>query len=978
MSKKGLAISQSILLILGIVAMSFMIGSEFKVVSANTDPKVGSLASCSNSMGTKIGGECYNSDYVVNSETEYDCLDSSGCSSGELCCWVSSDQSKIKLGDACKTKGEKYLSSSGTMYCDGTKYISEADWKKISKTEEQIVLTDPGKAVIPPQGTTGGPVENVVANKEDSKVEGMVSDGVKSLVGVKLTDLTKDQFNDLKKKLESEKEKLNELLGLGDKADAKELADTKANVEALGEKLTELKGTDEEKLLSLSGSSSFLGKFAQGFFKQLPMKAAYKDEALSVATKKIGAYGPEKLQEEIVKKLGKNAVEKYGEEGAKNKLIGKETNELLGKTTSTMGYALYAAAWASMGATVANYAAKAIGASERNQRMISSGTWVAAGTTAVAATLIASLPTSAATALFTTGSAAAGTLAAAGPPGWMVAGATIALTAIWGAFNYQDYSQEALTYQVGLWQPEKGGELCQSCNDQPYGCSEYQCRSYGAGCTLLNAGTEYESCDWNNSRDFNPPQITQLDNLDIGYTYNPMTEIQLPDRGVSIVYEGPGASPEGCIPAFTGVKFGVKTDEPAQCKIDLERKYSFGEMLSFMNEGTVYTYNHTLAIPSTAFPSQYALTEAGWTIDTGKEQNFFVRCEDSNGNLNPMHFVINFCVDDGPDTTPPEIETNYLESAYIKSGTLFVDDVDVYTNEPADCRWDFVDRDYDQLEYEMTGCSKALGEYTFPESYKYGCHANLTGINDGEDNDYFIRCKDKPNLDEETAKERRVANEQSYKLTLIGTKALAINAIAVNDETLYQENAEDEDFKIVDSTSPVTAALTVKTTQGAEENGNARCSYKSAGSNLFFEFYNNGIFDYLPINTHELYLGAGNYNYDIRCCDLANNCDTEQISFEVETDTTAPEVSRAYFEDKMLKLVTTESAECVYTTATCNYLFDDGLAIETKDNLGHYLNWDTTTDLHIKCKDKFGNLPDPKSCQITVRAYEEYSESDEE
>lgn len=619
---------------------------------------------------------------------------------------------------------------------------------------------------------------------------------------------------------------------------------------------------------------------------------------------------------------------------------------------STGGYILQTAAISAMSAVIITQAFKIAGTGERNMKQINTAAWTSAAVVVAAASTAR---------IF-------GTMVPFGYSAIVVVGATL----IWAGLTYQEFAQEVITYNVGLWQPAVGGKECQKCNtENPFGCSEYQCRSYGAGCVLLNSGTKYEQCDWNNSRDLNPPLIAPLkEYLDINFDYE-----RLSNDAVKLIYTGQNANERKCIPAFTGVKFAVKTNEPAQCKIDLERKFSYDEMSSFLSEGSVYTYNHTISIPSSAFPSQFALNEAGFLLENGLEQNFYLRCQDANGNTNPTNFLVTFCIDEGPDTTAPEISTNYMNNAFIRSGVMFVDDVMVYTNEPAECKWDNKDVDYERMEYNMTGCSKTVGEYLLPNSYQYGCYANLTGIRKGEVNNYYIRCKDKPLLKEDTSKERRIENEQSYVLSLRGTNPLAINSISLNEKVLYDGKTKDEKYKIIDSTTPVKASLTVKTTQGAEENGNARCAYRLSSSNLFYEFYNKGIFDYLPTNTNDLYLNAGNYNYTIRCCDLANNCANEQINFEIETDTMPPEITRTYYEDRMIKLITNEHSECVYSLSTCNYLMEDGLSLETNDNLNHYLTWDTTKDLHIKCMDKYGNIPSPTNCQIIVRAYDEYKQS---
>ncbi len=765
-----------------------------------------------------------------------------------------------------------------------------------------------------------------------------------------IEDVIKETRKEPKEILE-EAEKLKDKLGEtpGNEKEISELDKIINDIEADIEKnyISDFEADPED--INLFGTSNFFQKTGYGFFHKVPMKSAGNQAAIDIANKagvKVYERVYEKtLAEGIKNKLTKEAAEKAAKEAASEaskKTIGKA----LGSQQTFMGYALRAAAAASLGAMLTVQVFKLAGAGERNMVQIKRGAVGAAAATTIAVSLFA-----------------AGTSTA------LTGGIAAVATGIWAAVTYQDYAQEIFTYKAGLWEPPTGGETCTDCNELRYGCSEYQCHSYGSACELLNPGTQYEACDWNNSNDFDPPVMRQLDILDVNYEYNPMEEIKLPERGVSVVYTGPGADEKQCIPPFTGIKFGVKTDEPAQCKIDLTRKINYDEMVSLMSEGPVYTYNHTIEMPSSAFPSEYALNEAGWSIDSGMDQSYYIRCQDKNGNLAPAHFAVNFCVDKGPDTTAPTIETNYINGAYISHDTIEVDDIEVYTNEPADCRWDFKDTDYDSMENDMSGCSKSLGQYTFPRIYSYGCKTTLTGIKAGETNNYFIRCKDKPDLDVETSRERRVANEESYLLSLTGTNELAISELTVNGNELFNDGVvPDEALKFVDSTSPIEVELVAITTQGAEKEGQARCSYNIAGGQLYYDFYNGGVFDYTNLNKHILNLDQGNYDYNIRCCDIANNCDTVPISFEVETDLDEPVISRAYAEGSYMKFVTTEEAECVYSLSTCNYLFADGSTIETRDNLEHFTSWDTESDLYVKCRDGFGNVPSPDECSIVARA----------
>jgi len=59
----------------------------------------------------------------------------------------------------------------------------------------------------------------------------------------------------------------------------------------------------------------------------------------------------------------------------------------------------------------------------------------------------------------------------------------------------------------------------------------------------------------------------------------------------------------------------------------------------------------------------------------------------------------------GPDTTPPLIvSTNLLNNMPIAFDQSSID-LEIYTNEPADCKWDYLDKDYENMDNSFT-CSK--------------------------------------------------------------------------------------------------------------------------------------------------------------------------------------------------------------------------------------------------------------------------------
>ncbi|MCA9487985.1 MAG: hypothetical protein KC516_03420 [Nanoarchaeota archaeon] len=550
-------------------------------------------------------------------------------------------------------------------------------------------------------------------------------------------------------------------------------------------------------------------------------------------------------------------------------------------------------------------------------------------------------------------------------------GAGIALLAMltYTALSYQTYSQTTFTYISSIWQPVEGGAECEVCNNLEYGCSEYQCRSFGEACELSEFGTKDQSCIWKNPNDRIPPEISALNSvLKSGYNYIPITSnAPTGDVGVKIVYP---QNQDGCIPPFTDITLGINTSEPAECKIDLERSLPYEEMLSYM-QGSGNVYNHTLLLPSSATASNEALENASWNFDPSREYNFYIKCEDSNGNSNKIDFVMQFCVDDGPDTRAPVIEgTSPIHPSYITYGTSNAT-VEVYTDEPAECKWDFLDLNYDEMTYNFTDfCSTSLQNYMYPNSYQYGCRTNFTGIHDGQDNRYYIRCKDQPWW-QPGDEGGRNANSESTPLTLVGTFPLQIDEVTINGE----ENGST----IKDSTEVIQIDLAVMTSAGADE-GNARCQYSIDNGTTFYDFYNGGSFDYNYINTQSLWLVEDFYFIPIKCYDQGGNVVESSMAFQVKTDNDAPEISRVYYEEGSLKLITNEPAECVYSTdfnSGCNYDFEDGSSLMTVNDVNHFVDWTTDEDLYIKCRDMYGNMPLPQAtCSIIARGSEFYSGAD--
>lgn len=537
-------------------------------------------------------------------------------------------------------------------------------------------------------------------------------------------------------------------------------------------------------------------------------------------------------------------------------------------------------------------------------------------------------------------------IAGANALGW---GLGVGLVAM--IFSYKEKSYRVVTFNCDSWQADIKGDNCEECNRQGIlPCSEYQCRSLGQTCKLVNVGTIEEACVDSNPRDVDYPIIEPwLDELTPGYTYTPDNTISPPDRGVKIINS---QSEDGCVKAFTTLKFGVKLNEIAKCKVDAVRRGNYSDMLYTLSKG-LNKYNHTIQLN---LPGASTLEAENIELQNNGNFSVYIRCSDDRGNSNPADFVFKYCVDPGPDTTPPMIvTTNIINGNPVAFGQQTLD-LQVYLNEPAECSWSHKEESYENMPEKMTCATGVEDSMEFNSQKVYLCSTNLTGIQDKKENKFYFRCKDQPALEGTNKSGDRNINAESYIYTVIGTQPLVIDKVGPANET------------IKDSAIAVKVTLTAETSAGYKE-GLATCYYALEGDKNFVEFYNT----HSHTHSTDLYLPEGEYTYQIKCVDLGGNSDIETVDFETESDSEAPQIVRAYHEVPYLKIVTNEKAECVYDTKSCTYLFEDGLPMTPGSIEGentHYVDWSTKTKFYIKCRDEYGNEPAPDACSAIIRAIE--------
>jgi len=497
------------------------------------------------------------------------------------------------------------------------------------------------------------------------------------------------------------------------------------------------------------------------------------------------------------------------------------------------------------------------------------------------------------------------------------------------------------------WQPPIGGEECELCNEYEEGCGLYTCKSLGQACELVNPGTDNPLCVWANHHDTNSPIIKMLEVTE-GHKFGP-DRARPVGTGVIISQEN-----EECIEAFTPLEFTFATKdsetglgEPGQCRIDYNLTSgldAYDQMAYYVGGNSMFDYNHTEKL---SLPGPDTINAAAPELKNDGKYTLYIRCQDANGNFNHDAYSVSFCVKPGPDTTAPLIMNTNVPSGNPIQFNQSKLDLEVYVNEPSECRWSREESTYENMENEMD-CDLELWQMN--NEFTYTCRTTLTGIEDRKENTFYFRCKDQPFAEEGD----RNYNRQSYIYTIMGSQPLNILETGPKGT-------------IKGATDVITVELFVITDNGYR-NGEAICYYSLTGEEEDYIMF----WDSNTTNVHRQSQDFmnGNYTYYFKCLDLAGNADYNQTNFLIETDRIQPVVIRMYQEGGQLKIMTHEKAECSYSFIDCNFDFDDGIRMSTFDFISHHGDWQINKNYYIKCKDRYDNQPNPNVCNIIARPTE--------
>jgi len=324
-------------------------------------------------------------------------------------------------------------------------------------------------------------------------------------------------------------------------------------------------------------------------------------------------------------------------------------------------------------------------------------------------------------------------------------------------------------------------------------------------------------------------------------------------------------------------------------------------------------------------------------VEIENDYEFYIRCRDKNGNTNEDELKISLCVDDGEDKNVPRVVQTYpLNNGFTEFGLNDIE-AGIYMNEPSECKWDLKDRAYVAMDSEFN-CTEDITNHEVDFTYLCSDVFDLTG-----ETMFYIRCKDQPWLTGSDADRRNVMNSSFvYKLNPSESK---LEIVGVSPES---------DIEV--STNPAMITLQVETAGGAEA-GKAVCEHFSGGGwNLFFE--TGGRFH----KQEEFSVNTGRNKISIRCEDAGGNIVESEMNFKVIKDTGSPQIARIYIDGGSIRFITTEDADCAYSTSSCSFNFASGSSAGSGVSHSVPLTADT---YYIKCADEHGNAP--SGCSVVVR-----------
>ncbi len=174
---------------------------------------------------------------------------------------------------------------------------------------------------------------------------------------------------------------------------------------------------------------------------------------------------------------------------------------------------------------------------------------------------------------------------------------------------------------------------------------------------------------------------------------------------------------------------------------EFKRKYSFAGKDLFPDSNPFMEFIMKRVSKSKEYERMKAFAEIFLEELDRKNHFLFVVCTDKSGNKNTQDFYFKFGVNDSfQDVQPPMILLTIPENNSLSDTLTGYVDLKVYTNEVAECKYDEVDMDYKNMEFELE-CPISSYAMSPVLGGTYECE---TEILVEENSTFYIRCIDNP------------------------------------------------------------------------------------------------------------------------------------------------------------------------------------------------------------------------------------------
>jgi len=494
-----------------------------------------------------------------------------------------------------------------------------------------------------------------------------------------------------------------------------------------------------------------------------------------------------------------------------------------------------------------------------------------------------------------------------------------------------DHVKCEFNFKCKSWKAPTSGE-CSQCGKDDLPCSEYRCKAISGSCDYYEPeGADQGHCV--SSSDTSAPVITLK-----------------------------SITPNPPIPPYTAAEFVINTDKDSECKFNLDSagvkyddmQYEFGN--DFSKEHTII-----LNIPGQTNSSLADIGEntLAYNLMNQGSHTLYVRCLDAAGHGQASSpFPINFQVMQNPDNLAPVIiNATPISGSAIKYNTTSKD-VIFKINEPAECKWSSVDKDFSSMENGLS-CETSVSDAAIIRGY-YSCSGKLNNITTSlsDQTKFYVRCKDQPWLEgNETDLYHRNTNDNSFQYLLRASQELVIT----------ETSPIGEITKKVTNTS-VTLSLI---TSGGGSNGKAICKWRlSNSSELNSSFVN---FYHTNANTHSQIISdkpAGTYYVEVKCQDSSENNVSASYSYNLLIDMQAPLIAKIYEYMGNLRIKTNEEAKCFVSNNKylgCSFSKDNATRMDGSEK-EHKTPWNFDKTYYVRCEDYYGNTNEG-NCNIITKTY---------